>query len=327
MQLSDEQLRGLVNAGQLYETWKDVVVQLAKLPGGMYWRVINSKAYLYKYATDPAGLQQTKSLGPRTPRTEATYRDFQEAKKPLEARLAGVEARIKELAPVWRTLRLPAIDRSAGRILRTLDQANLVGTSVLVIGTYALKAYEVESASSFPAGMDATEDLDFTLCLNDGTVDPDVPRRLLLTLKQADPTFIVSTRSAKTLVNKDGYKIDLLTNNVVASQYATARPWKPQALEGQEWLLLGKPVSAVLIDFAGWPVHIAAPDPRYFALHKLWLSKRKGRPAAKRVKDERQGKAVLEVIKQYMDHYALDDEFVANLPARLREQLPSRPAA
>lgn len=331
MRLSDEQLRGLVNAGQLYETWKDVVVQLANLPGGMYWRVINSNEYLYKYATDPAGLQQTKSLGPRTSETEGAYRDFQAAKKTLEERRAGVETRIKELAPAWRALRLPAIDRSAGRILRTLDQAHLVGTSVLVVGTYALKAYEVECASSFSAGMDATEDLDFTLCLNDGNVDPDVPRRLLLTLKQVDSTFIVSPSSAKTLVNKDGYRIDLLTNKAVARQYATARPWKPEALEGQEWLLLGKPVNAVLIDFAGWPVHIAAPDPRYFALHKLWLSKRKGRPAAKRVKDERQGKAVLEAIKQYMDHYALDTEFVATLPAELRDQLPpteeARPAA
>ncbi len=322
MRLSDEQLRSLVNAGQLYETWKDVVVQLAKLPGGMYWRVINSKEYLYKYATDPVGLQQTKSLGPRTSETEDSYREFQEAKKALEERRAGVEARIKELAPAWRALRLPAIDRSAGRILRTLDQANLVGTGVLIIGTYALKAYEVESASNFSAGMDATEDLDFTLCMNDGNVDPDVPRRLLLTLKQVDPTFIVSTGSAKTLVNKDGYKIDLLTNNAAALQYSTARPWKPEALEGQEWLLLGKPVNAVLIDFEGWPVHIAAPDPRYFALHKLWLSKRKGRPAAKRVKDERQGKAVLDAINQYMDHYALDGEFIASLPAALRDHLP-----
>jgi hypothetical protein len=288
----------------------------------MYWRVINSKEYLYKYATDPVGLQQTKSLGPRTSETEDSYREFQEAKKALEERRAGVEARIKELAPAWRALRLPAIDRSAGRILRTLDQANLVGTGVLIIGTYALKAYEVESASNFSAGMDATEDLDFTLCMNDGNVDPDVPRRLLLTLKQVDPTFIVSTGSAKTLVNKDGYKIDLLTNNAAALQYSTARPWKPEALEGQEWLLLGKPVNAVLIDFEGWPVHIAAPDPRYFALHKLWLSKRKGRPAAKRVKDERQGKAVLDAINQYMDHYALDGEFIASLPAALRDHLP-----
>ncbi len=113
----------------------------------------------------------------------------------------------------------------------------------------------------------------------------------------------------------------MLTNNAVAPQYSTARPWKPEALEGQEWLLLGKPVNVVLIDFMGWPVHLAAPDPRYFALHKLWLSKRQERPIAKRVKDERQGNALLEAVRQYMDHYALDDKFVAGLPAALRDQL------
>ena len=323
MLLSDEQLRGLVNAGQLYEGWKDVLVQLANMPGGMYWRVINSKEYLYQYVPGPVGLrQQTKSLGPRTPQSEGAYRDFRERKEALEERRTAVEARIKELAPAWRALRLPAIDRTAGRILRTLDQANLIGDSVLVIGTYALKAYEVESASNFSAGMDATEDLDFTLCLTEGNIDPDVPRRLLLTLKHADPTFIVSPNSARTVVNKDGYRVDLLTNNSAARHFSAARPWKPAALEGQEWLLLGKPVNAVLIDFDGWPVHISAPDPRYFALHKLWLSKRPGRPTAKRVKDERQGKALLEAIKQYMDHYPFNEEFAATLPAVLRGHLP-----
>jgi hypothetical protein len=190
-----------------------------------------------------------------------------------------------------------------------------------VIGTYALKAYEVESASNFSAGMDATEDLDFTLCLTEGNIDPDVPRRLLLTLKHADPTFIVSTNSAKTVVNKDGYRVDLLTDNATAKHFSAARPWKPAALEGQESLRSGKPVNAVVIDFDGWPVHISAPDPRYFALHKLWLSKRPGRTPAKRVKDARQGKALVEAIKQYMDHYPFNDEFVANLPAALRGQL------
>lgn len=324
MRLSDEQLRALVNAGQFYETWKEIMVQLSKLPGGMYWRTINSREYLYQYVTPPAGLQQTKSLGPRTSKSEETYRAFKEIKDSLEERRAGAEARIRELAPAWRALRLPAIDRTAGKLLRTLDQADFVGKSVLVIGTYALKAYEVESASSFSAGMDATEDLDFTLCLNKDNVDPDVPRRLLLMLKQADPTFIVSTNSAQSIVNKEGYKVDLLTSPSTANNYSSARPWKPEALEGQDWLLLGKPVSAVLIDFDGWPVHVSAPDPRYFALHKLWLSKRTGRPAAKRVKDERQGKALLTAIGQYMDHYPMNDEFMANLPAALKQPLSAR---
>lgn len=321
MTLNDEQLRGLVNAAQLYETWRDAKAQLAQLPGGMYWRVIHSKEYLYQYLKGPAG-QQTKSLGPRTPKTEEEHHEFEETKKALDERCAGVEARIEEYAPMWRALRLPAIDRSAGRILRALDQSDFVGKSVMVIGTYALKAYEVASASDFSTGMDATDDLDFTLCLGAENIDPDVPRRLLLTLRQADKSFIVTTNSAGTLVNKDGYKIDLLTNHAAASHYSSSLPWKPIALEGQEWLLLGTPVDTVAIDLTGWPVRIVAPDPRYFALHKLWLSKRPGRPAAKRAKDGRQGNALLGAIQLHMSQYPFDAAFVAGLPPALRNELP-----
>ncbi len=320
MRLSDEQLRALANAGQLYESWREIMVQRSQLPGGMYWHVVNSKDYLYQYAKGPAG-QQAKSLGPRTPHTERALREFKQTKENLEERRAGIEGRFKEFAPVWRALRLPAIDRTAARILRALDQVDLVGKCVLVVGAYALKAYEVESATNFSAGMDATEDLDFTLVAGDDEFDVDAPRRLLLTLKQVDSSFIVSPSAPGTVVNKTGYKVDLLTNNSVAKSLAAVRPWKPEPLEGQEWLLLGKPVHAVLIDFEGWPVSVSAPDPRYFALHKIWLSKRPGRPGTKRVKDERQGKALLETIFQYMPHCPMDDSFVATLPIPLSEQL------
>jgi hypothetical protein len=319
MQLSDEQLRALANAGQLYETWKGLSARLSRLPGGMYWRVIRSREYLYQYATAPAGPQQTKSLGPRNPETQSRYEQFRQTKKDLEERRASIEERFAELAPAWRALRLPAVDRTAGRVLRALDVAGFVGESVLVVGTYALKAYEVEGAAAFSTGMDATEDLDFTLAMDERTADADLPRRLLLTLKQVDSTFIVNVASGRTAVNKKGYRIDLLGNRAAAEKLSAARPWKPEVLEGQEWLLLGRPVHAVLIDFGGWPVALAAPDPRYFALQKLWLSRRPDRSAVKRAKDERQGEALLRAIRERMPHYPLDAQFSAQLPERLRE--------
>lgn len=317
MKLSDEQLRGLVNAGQLYDAWKDVMVELTQMPGGMYWRVINSREYLYLYATT-TGRQQTKYVGPRTERIEERYRDFKQAKQELEERREGIEKRIRELAPAWRALRLPAIDGTAGKILRAFDLDSSVSQSILVIGTYALTAYEVAAASTFAAGMDATEDLDFTLFFGQSNADPDLPRRLLLVLKEVDSSFIVSPSSSHTAVNKHGYRVDLLTDSAFARQMASARPWKPEALEGQEWLARGNPVKAVLIDFQGRPVAISAPDPRYFALHKLWLSKRRGRPAAKATKDKNQGEALLKVVRDQMPNYPLDASFLAGLPDPLR---------
>ena len=213
---------------------------------------------------------------------------------------------------------MPAIDSAAGNILRAFDLDGSVGQNILVIGTYALKAYEVEAATGFSAGMDATDDLDFTLFFDQSNVDPDLPRRLLLILKEVDSSFIVAPSSPRTVVNKSGYKVDLLTNAAAAQQMASARPWKPEVLEGQEWLTLGKPVKVVLIDFQGWPVAISAPDPRYFALHKMWLSKRRGRPVAKATKDRNQGEALLKTIKDHMPHYPMDEAFVEGLPGPLK---------
>ena len=320
MKLSDEHLRALVNAGQLYDDWKDVTIRLSALPGGLYWRVINSKEYLYQYTTTPRGKQQTKYVGRKTPESEKSYRDFQQEKQDLQERRQGIEKRTSELAPLWRALRLPAIDTTAGNILRAFDQANFIGKSILVIGTYALKAYEVEAAASFAAGMDATEDLDCTLVADSGNVDADLPRRLLLTLKQVDESFIVSPSSPNTAVNRNGYRVDLLIDTGAAGAMAPARPWKPQALDGQEWLNFGKPVRNVVIDYRGRPVAVAAPDPRYFALHKLWLAKRPGRSPIKAPKDKNQGEALLKAISEHMPHYPMDEAFVAGLPEQLRNQ-------
>lgn len=318
MTFNTEQRRQLQNLLQFYETWKEVSRSLAQLPGGMYWRVINSKEYLYKYVTS-SGVKQSTSIGPRTPETEAIAADFQQTKKDLRERLEAIEGRIKTLAPIMRVLNVPAIDETAGKILRVLDQVSYLGKNLLVIGTYAMTAYEMTAETRFAEGFDATEDLDFTIVVDPANPsDSDFPRRLLLTLKEVDKSFLVSHSSSKTVVNKGGYRVDLLISNDLAPAMERAMPWKPEALEGQEWLALGTPVQQVLVDFNGWPVLVTAPDPRYFALHKLWLSKRPKRiREGKAPKDAAQGRLLLKAIQQFMPHYPIDDELIGSLPNAL----------
>src|SRR3546814_7382256 len=64
---------------------------------------------------------------------------------------------------------------------------------------------------------------------------------------------------------------------------------KPIPLPEQEWLLLGRQVDHVVIARDNAPARIVAPDPRYFALHKLWMAEKAGRNPLKRPKDEKQG--------------------------------------
>jgi hypothetical protein len=184
-----------------------------------------------------------------------------------------------------------------------------------------MTAYEMTAETRFAEGFDATEDLDFTIVLDPANpTDSDFPRRLLLTLKEVDKSFLVSHSSANTVVSKAGYRVDLLISNDLAPAMDRAMPWKPEALDGQEWLGLGTPVQQVLIDLNGWPVLVTAPDPRYFALHKLWLSKRPKRIREGRApKDAAQGKMLLKAIQEFISHYPIDDEFIQSLPNALRE--------
>ncbi|MGH8680844.1 MAG: GSU2403 family nucleotidyltransferase fold protein [Burkholderiales bacterium] len=322
MAFNTEQRRQLQNLLQFYETWKEVSRNLAQLRGGMYWRVINSKEYLYKYVTS-SGIKQSTSIGPKTPETEVIAEDFQQAKKDLQERLEAIKGRINTLAPITRVLNLPAIDETAGKILRALDQVDRVGKNILVIGTCAMTAYEMTAETRFAEGFDATEDLDLTIVVDpDNPSDSDLPRRLLLTLKEVDKSFVVSHSSSKTVVNKRGYRVDLLMSNELAPAMQRSMPWKPEALEGQEWLALGTPVRQILVDLNGWPVLVTAPDPRYFALHKLWLSKRPKRiREGKAPKDAAQGKMLLKAIQEFMPHYPIDDEFIQLLPSALRQIL------
>lgn len=71
----------------------------------------------------------------------------------------------------------------------------------------------------------------------------------------------------------------------------------------------------------GSAARIVAPDPRWFALHKLWVSDQEKRNALKRPKDQKQGLRLLDSIALYMPHYPLDAAFIATLPPELMPYL------
>ena len=67
----------------------------------------------------------------------------------------------------------------------------------------------------------------------------------------------------------------------------------------------------------GTPARIVAPDPRWFALHKLWLGAQAKRNPLKRRKDTVQGMALLDAVAEAMPHYQLDEAFISSLPEDL----------
>jgi hypothetical protein len=60
------------------------------------------------------------------------------------------------------------------------------------------------------------------------------------------------------------------------------------------------------------------PDPRWFALQKLWMAKKPGRNPQKKPKDHKQGIALLDAVWLSMPHYAMGKGFYDGLPDTLK---------
>jgi hypothetical protein len=86
----------------------------------------------------------------------------------------------------------------------------------------------------------------------------------------------------------------------------------------QDWLLPGRRVEHVVCGLDGLPARMIAPDPRWFALQKLWLAEKPQRNPLKKSKDEQQGSMLLDAIVKRMPHYPLDAAFRAELPEELK---------
>jgi hypothetical protein len=79
----------------------------------------------------------------------------------------------------------------------------------------------------------------------------------------------------------------------------------------------GRPVDQIIGCRDGSPARIVAPDPRWFALHKLWMADQPKRNPLKRPKDYQQGIALLNAVATAMPHYRLDNAFDKALPSDL----------
>lgn len=190
----------------------------------------------------------------------------------------------------------------------------MLGTHLLVVGTNAMAAYAVEAAGSFVGVPDETEDFDLVWAAEEATNEALVWDML----KAVDPTFTVNSERDFQARNARAYEVELLVAPSLAKTLASKDRPKPVPLPEQEWLLPGRRVDQVVPCRDGTPARIVAPDPRWFALHKLWLGAQAKRNRLKHRKDTAQGTALLNAIIEDMPHYSLPDDFQRELPDELK---------
>ena len=320
--------RSIANLEAAYGQLVDIERELEAMPSTMFWQNKNGTEYLaVKKSTADSGTTR----GLRSAETERQLADYLVERERLQARRASLSSLVQDRVKLCRALRLPQMAEQQGRLLRELDLHGLLGYDVLVVGTNAFAAYEMVCGARFPVGNEATEDFDLAWCRNTkvslAAVAPPAPHQaagsrasLMSVLKRIDSSFAINKRKPYQAVNDAGYEVELLA---APSTHPLPRnePFEPMAtLDEQEWLLRGTPVQCVVTTNKPAPCPLYAPDPRWMAVHKLWLSFKPERNPAKKGKDARQGNVLLDATRYFLrDSHPMDLDFVLELPPELRD--------
>lgn len=326
-ELQGEQARQFIDVEQVFEAYVGARAELKRrYAGAMSWKSIGERDYLYRKSD-----RTWTALGPRTPERERTYASFHEGRARAKDRVSGLAARLDEMAPVNRALKIGRMPLIAARVLRALGQAKLIGTAIDVVGTHALYAYERLAGVFIAGGHLATGDVDLLY-------DTRARLRLLGTdvavsglaglLQKVDRSFAVTDAGSFRAVNRDGFMVDLIQpppkNRMTShtrNRIGTAETdLKAVEIEGLAWLVNSPKVETVVIDVRGYPLSLVTPDPRSFALHKLWLADRPDRDSLKRRRDSAQGRLVAQLLTTRLPHLRFDDPALGALPKALRDR-------
>lgn len=326
-ELSSEQIRQHIDTAQAYEVYRTSLKEYEqRFSGSMSWKKsTNDKEYLYKKTN---GIW--KSLGPRSPETETIYNQFHAGRDNSKERVARLAQRLDELAPVNRAMNLGRVPLLTARIVRALDKLGLMGTAIDVVGTNALFVYERMAGVHITSGLLSTQDVDLLMDsrFNLRLITKDFSHKGLIGLLQKiDHSFVSLAKNGYRAANRDGFLVDLIKpvpKDVMLSKEKTrfsadADDLQAIEIEGLSWLVNSPKTQAVVIDERGYPVAYSCPDPRAFALHKLWLSRRADRDAAKRIRDEQQARIVAELIVKRLPHLSFESSDLQALPLALRQ--------
>jgi hypothetical protein len=333
-ELDNEARRRLIDVQQRAEALRAAQTELKRrFAGSMAWKDRGGREYLYRRHG-----HIEKSLGPRSPDSEAIYNAFTQGKILVEHRADGLRKTLEGMARVNRAMAIGRVPRLISRILRRLDDAGVLGEQVCVVGTNALFAYEAHAGIQFGSDLLATDDIDIALDArrNLSLASKAMPDGLMGLLRKIDPTFATLADGHFRAVNASGLMVDFITPEpknrmTVASRGRRRLGGNPpdaltedvQAVEVPrlEMIVDAPRFSAIAVAEDGLPVWIAAADPRWWAAHKLWLAAEPTREPLKRHRDQDQGNAVAAMLARAWEPVDLSDEALAAIPTGIRQNL------
>jgi len=324
LELNERQSMEFTDSYQLHLAMQDAQARAKHYSGSMHWKKISGNEYLYRMLD---GYGQGKSLGPRSVETEAQYEAFQAGKAQAKERMASIQERLEEKASLNRAVAINRVPIVVARISRELDKRKLLGNHVVIVGTHAIYAYEALAGVSVYRELMATGDVDF-LWDNRKKVQLAAENEVegfLSILKKADRSFERSNQLYRA-INKDGYMADLIIpepkNQLEAmqDQMGNAYDLKAAGIGSLRWLINAEKIEAVAIDKKGYPFRMVVPDPRAFAIHKLWLSEQLNRKADKAARDREQALTVANIVIDRLPQFKFKTDELKMFPKAIAEK-------
>ena len=323
-ELTAEQRRIAVDTAQLYEHLLELDAERTAFRGGLYWKTVAGSDYLVRTIGPHRG---NRSLGPRSPETEKAYLQFTETKRDLDTRIKSINEQITRQAKFCVAAGVNRVPRLPADIIRSLDKSGLLGSHLIILGSHAMYAYEMAAGVQLKAGLLQTEDLD-TLLNTKAEIELAGSIRsagLLGILQDVDKTFEPQRKRSFRAVNAKGFMVDLIRAPIDSSggftSIGTGIDLVAEQLRGLEWLTALPLMTQIVIADNGFPVRFVVPEPRVFALHKLWVSLQPTRGPIKRKRDLHQAEAVVQLSLDYFN-LRFDDPAIKALPSDLTSMIP-----
>lgn len=306
-------MRQYIDAVATFEAYEDALAEAAQVRGGMYWHKGPPSAPDDTYLVRTSASGSEKSLGPRSPETEAIYESFRRRKEMAEERRAGLKEALAKHKRMNRALRVGRVAPLIVEILNRLAATNL-GEHFRVVGTHALYAYESAAGVMFDDDTVATRDIDLLWDVRKrlafATALSAVDSSMLGVLKKVDSTFRIRNSQKYTAVNQDGFEVDIIRREQASDDPHPVRLsddeddfWVAQAPRAQE-LLDSRLFSAVIVASNGDMARMNTLDPLTFVHFKRWMSTLSQRDAYKRRRDALQAESVERLVEEYLPQWS-----------------------
>ncbi|RIX76307.1 GSU2403 family nucleotidyltransferase fold protein [Acidovorax cavernicola] len=307
--IGDDARRQYIDARATFEALEAAELQAASVRGGMYWKTVNGVEYLVRTSIRNA----QKSLGARSPDTEAIHAGFVLRKEEAEGRVKDLGEALARHQRMNRALFVGRVPTIVIDILDMLHRAE-IAEHFTVVGTHALYAYEAAAGVRLQSAAVATRDVDllwdtrkrFRLATQLRRLDSS----MLALLRKVDKTFALIADQRYTAVNSKGFEVDILRREAQEqdphpAQLSDAEDdfWAVQAHNAQQ-LVSAPRFSSVVVGTTGHMARMNTVHPLAFVRFKRWLAEQSDRDPLKSGRDSLQADTVEQLVRDYLPQLA-----------------------